>query len=186
MLSKKASLDAICVKSALCNRCGLHKSRTNSVFSRGSYDSKLVFVAEGPGKNEDRLGEPFVGRSGKLLDNMIKAMGYDRDDVYICNVVKCRPPDNRKPTYVEMSACLPFLEKQLDIIQPKVIVTFGATATEALLGSGEGITKRRGKWEKYKDIAVRPTFHPAACLYNPNLKSDVWEDLQEVMKLMEK
>lgn len=179
---KKIDLNIIYKKSVSCSNCGLCAGRTNLVFSRGNYNSNLVVVGEGPGYYEDQSGEPFVGKSGRLLDNMIKAMGYKKGDVYICNIVKCRPPDNRKPTRSEMDACLPFLEKQLDIVKPDAIVTLGATATEGLLGAGPGITKRRGKWGNYKEIPVMPTYHPSYCLRKPEMKHDVWKDLQEVMR----
>lgn len=165
-----------------CAACDLCLTPGKHVMSRGSMDANLVFIGEAPGFHEAEQGIPFVGKSGKLLDKMIEAMGLNRDDVFIANICKHRPPNNRKPTCSEMDACLPFLEKQLDIVQPKAIVTLGATATEGILGPGPGITKRRGKWGTYKDIAVMPTFHPAYCLRNPKSKHEVWKDLQEVMK----
>ena len=167
-----------CAACDLCLTPGLH------VMFRGDINASIVLVGEAPGVHEAEQGVPFVGRSGKLLDTMLQTVGLNLDDVFIANICKHRPPNNRKPTSSEMNACLPFLEKQLDIVQPIVIVTLGATATEGLLGTGLGITKRRGKWDTYKDIAVMPTFHPAACLYNPNLKNDMLMDLREVINFI--
>ena len=164
-----------------CTACVLHEQRKNTVFHRGNPASRLVFIGEAPGANEDEQGLPFVGKAGKLLDNMIKAMKYEPDDVYVCNICKCRPPGNRKPLPEEMDACKPFLQRQLEEVKPKVIVALGATATEGLLGTGLGITKRRGKWGSWQGIDVMPTFHPSYCLRNPTSKQDVWADLQLVM-----
>lgn len=175
-------LDSIAQEVAVCKSCRLHIARTKTVFARGNPDSSLVFIGEAPGANEDIQGKPFVGRAGQLLDNMIIAMGKRPEDVYICNINKCRPPDNRKPLPDEMESCKPFLIRQLDVVKPKVIVALGATAVEGLLGPGLGITKRRGNWGIYADIAVMPTFHPSYCLRNPSSKHEVWIDLQEVMK----
>ena len=166
-----------------CTRCVLHEKRTQTVFARGNPFADLCFIGEGPGADEDAEGEPFVGASGQLLDRMIAAMGYRRDDVYICNVVKCRPPSNRKPELSEMATCMPFATQQLALVQPKVIVALGATAVQGLIGASEGITRMRGKWKLYKgSIPVMPTFHPAYLLRNPAAKRDVWNDLQDVMR----
>lgn len=166
-----------------CNKCRLCEERTQTVFARGNPYTDLCFVGEGPGADEDAQGEPFVGAAGQLLDKMIAAMGYRRDDVYICNVVKCRPPKNRKPEPDEMEACLPYLREQLAIVRPKVIVALGATAVTGLIPTTEGITRLRGKWKLYKGATpIMPTFHPAYLLRNPAAKRDVWSDLQEVMK----
>jgi DNA polymerase len=166
-----------------CTRCVLHEKRHKTVFARGDPFSELCFVGEGPGADEDMQGFPFVGAAGQLLDRMIAAMGYKRDAVYICNVVKCRPPNNRKPEPEEMASCLPYLTQQLAIVQPKVIVALGATAVQGLCGTSEGITRLRGKWKLYKGtIPIMPTFHPAYLLRNPAAKRDVWNDLQDVMK----
>ena len=166
-----------------CTRCVLHEKRTQTVFARGNPFADLCFIGEGPGADEDAEGEPFVGASGQLLDRMIAAMGYRRDDVYICNVVKCRPPSNRKPEPAEMATCMPFATQQLALVQPKVIVALGATAVQGLIGASEGITRMRGKWKLYKgSIPVMPTFHPAYLLRNPAAKRDVWNDLQDVMR----
>lgn len=168
-----------------CTRCGLHERRTQTVFSRGTGSSGLCFVGEGPGADEDAQGFPFVGKAGQLLDRMIAAMGLSRDEVYVCNIVKCRPPENRKPAPEEMGACKPYLEKQLELVQPEVIVALGATAVEGLLGISEGITRMRGKWKLYQGrVPVMPTFHPAYLLRNPNAKHPVWEDMCEVLRHM--
>lgn len=177
-------LKVIADKAKECSACDLHKSRNNSVFSRGSAYSKVAFLGEAPGFHEDEQGLPFVGRSGKLLDNMIAAMGLDPEEVYVCNICKCRPPDNRKPTQKEMDSCSEFLRYQLTVVNPKVIIALGSTAVEGLLGPGPGITKRRGKWDKWNNIPVMPTFHPSYCLRNPNKKTEVWEDLQAVMEVL--
>ncbi|WP_438024807.1 uracil-DNA glycosylase family protein [Sorangium sp. So ce233] len=166
-----------------CQKCPLHEGRTHTVFSRGNPLSDVVFVGEGPGAEEDLQGEPFVGPAGQLLDKMIAAMGYHRDDVYICNIVKCRPPKNRKPEPAEMAACSPYLTSQLALIKPKVIVALGATAVQGLIGTSEGITKLRGTWKLYKgSIPIMPTFHPAYLLRQPGAKREVWSDLKEVMR----
>lgn len=155
------------------------------MFSRGTGVSGLVFVGEGPGEEEDLQGFPFVGPAGQLLDRMIAAMELGRDDVYVCNIVKCRPPKNRKPEPDEMSACMPFLAEQLSLLEPKVIVALGATAVQGLLGTSEGITRMRGHWKLYRgQIPVMPTFHPAYLLRTPTAKRDVWKDLQEVLRRM--
>jgi uracil-DNA glycosylase family 4 len=166
-----------------CTRCALSESRTQTVFARGSPFADVCFVGEGPGADEDAQGEPFVGKAGQLLDRMIVAMGYRRDDVYICNVVKCRPPSNRKPEPAEMDACSPYLHDQLALVKPKVIVALGATAMIGLTGTTEGISRLRGKWKLYKGtVPIMPTFHPAYLLREPTRKREVWNDLQEVMK----
>ncbi|MEB2311186.1 MAG: uracil-DNA glycosylase [Sorangiineae bacterium] len=168
---------------ASCTRCALSETRTQTVFARGTGASGLCFVGEGPGAEEDREGMPFVGPAGQLLDRMIAAMGLGRDEVYVCNIVKCRPPNNRKPLPDEMAACRPHLERQLEYLAPTVIVALGATAVQGLLGTTEGITRLRGKWKLYKGrIAVMPTFHPAYLLRVPAAKREVWEDLQAVLR----
>jgi DNA polymerase len=142
-----------------------------------------MFVGEGPGEEEDRQGLPFVGAAGQLLDRMIVAMQLGRDDVYVCNIVKCRPPQNRKPDLEEMSRCMPFLAEQIAIMKPRVMVALGATAVQGLLGTSEGITRLRGQWKLYRGkIPVMPTFHPAYLLRQPQAKREVWKDLQEVLR----
>lgn len=176
-------LTVLAEEARLCTKCALHASRTQSVFSRGTGSSGLAFVGEGPGEEEDRSGLPFVGPAGQLLDKMIGAMQLARDDVYVCNIVKCRPPKNRKPDLDEMARCIPFLNEQLAIIKPRVIVALGATAVQGLLGTSEGITRLRGQWKLYRgNIPVMPTFHPAYLLRQPQAKREVWKDLQEVLR----
>jgi uracil-DNA glycosylase len=181
----KRRLDILAKEISTCTRCRLHEERTQTVFARGTGASGLVFVGEGPGADEDAQGYPFVGKAGQLLDRMIEAMGFARDDVYVCNIVKCRPPKNRKPEPDEMATCRPYLAEQLELLAPSVIVALGATAVEGLLGIGGGITRLRGKWRLYQGrIAVMPTFHPAYLLRTPEAKRDVWQDLQEVLHHM--
>lgn len=178
-------LQVIAAEVAACTSCRLHSTRTQTVFARGTGESGLCFVGEAPGADEDAQGYPFVGKAGQLLDRMIAAMGFQRDEVYVANIAKCRPPDNRKPEPDEMAACKPYLDRQLEIIAPQVIVALGATAVQGLLGTTEGITRLRGRWKLYKGrIAVMPTFHPAYLLRNPGAKRDVWTDLQAVLRQM--
>jgi len=164
-----------------CTRCKLHKTRNKIVFGDGSAKAQLVFVGEGPGADEDAQGLPFVGRAGKLLTQMIEAMGLQRRDVYICNVVKCRPPGNRQPEPDEVSKCSPFLFRQLDVLQPKVIVCLGATAAQTLLQTNHGISHFRGQWMDFRGYKMLATYHPAYLLRNPVAKGEVWKDLQRVM-----
>jgi uracil-DNA glycosylase len=164
-----------------CTRCRLHKQRNKIVFGAGNPRAELVFVGEGPGHDEDVQGLPFVGRAGKLLTQMIEAMGLQRDDVYICNVVKCRPPENRKPEDDEVATCSPYLYRQLDAIAPKAIVCLGATAAQALLKTKDSISRFRGTWFDYRNTKLMATYHPAYLLRNPAAKSEVWKDLQKVM-----
>jgi DNA polymerase len=164
-----------------CTRCKLHKTRNKIVFGDGNPQADLVFVGEGPGADEDAQGLPFVGRAGKLLTQMIEAMGLRRGDVYICNVVKCRPPGNRQPEKDEVDSCSPFLFRQLDVLQPKVIVCLGATAAQTLLQTNRSISHFRGEWLEYRGYKMIATYHPAYLLRNPAAKSEVWKDLQKVM-----
>jgi DNA polymerase len=171
-----------------CRRCGLAATRTNTVFARGNPEAKLCFVGEAPGADEDAQGLPFVGRAGQLLDRMIAAMGLDpANDVYICNIIKCRPPGNRRPEPVEIDTCIPYLHDQIANIEPKAIVALGNTAVAALLGTKLGITKVRGSWKLYRGrIPVMPTYHPSYLLRpgatQAEAKRQAWEDLQTVMK----
>ena len=167
-----------------CTRCKLHKTRNKIVFGDGSEKADLVFVGEGPGHDEDIQGLPFVGRAGKLLTQMIEAMGLQRKDVYICNVVKCRPPENRMPERDEIAACSPFLIRQIDAIHPKVIVCLGATAAQMLLNTTRSISAFRGEWLEYRGTRLLATYHPAYLLRNPAAKSEVWKDLQKVMSVL--
>lgn len=168
-----------------CKRCRLHKGRTNIVFGVGNPNASIVFVGEGPGEDEDLQGEPFVGKAGQLLTKIINAMGLKREDVYICNVVKCRPPKNRNPEPDEIATCRPFLEKQLDAIRPKIIVALGNHAAQTLLNTTEKITALRGRFYWYRDgIQLMPTFHPSYLLRNESKKAEVWKDMQEVLKAL--
>ena len=164
-----------------CTRCKLSRTRNKLVFGDGNPKAELVFVGEGPGADEDEQGLPFVGRAGKLLTQMIEAMGLQRRDVYICNVVKCRPPGNRRPEPDEVAQCSPFLLRQLDSISPKVIVCLGATAAQLLLQTDKGISQFRGEWLDFRGTQLMATYHPAYLLRNPAAKADVWKDLQKVM-----
>lgn len=177
-------LDMIAKDAASCSKCILHESRVKSVFNRGSGNIPLMLVGEAPGKDENEQGLPFVGRSGKLLDNMIKAMGFDRNDIYIANICKCRPPSNRRPQPEEIEACIDYLKMQIELVNPDVIVALGSTATESLLGPGEGITKRRGKIYNFDNRKIICTFHPAYLLRNPAAKADVRDDLAKVLKII--
>ncbi|MGC1620977.1 MAG: uracil-DNA glycosylase [Candidatus Acidiferrum sp.] len=167
-----------------CTRCKLHKTRNNIVFGDGNPKAELVFVGEGPGHDEDMQGLPFVGRAGKLLTQMIEAMGLQRKDVYICNVVKCRPPENRAPERDEVTPCSPFLLRQIDTIAPKVIVCLGSTAAQTILETNRGISHFRGQWIEFRGRKLMATYHPAYLLRNPSAKAEVWKDLQKVMAVL--
>jgi DNA polymerase len=167
-----------------CTRCRLHTTRNKIVFGAGNAQAELVFVGEGPGRDEDMQGLPFVGRAGKLLTQMIEAMGLARDQVYIANVVKCRPPENRKPEEDESGTCSPFLYRQIDAIAPKAIVCLGLTAAQSLLKTKDSISKIRGHWLDYRGTKLMVTYHPAYLLRNPPAKREVWDDLQKVMALL--
>lgn len=164
-----------------CRRCGLCATRTKLVFGVGNPAAELVFVGEGPGADEDRAGEPFVGKAGQLLTRMIEAMGFRRDQVYICNVVKCRPPGNRNPLPDEIAACEPFLRGQLAAIRPQAIVALGKFAAQTLLRTDTPITRLRGTWQSYEGIPLMPTFHPAYLLRSPHEKAKAWSDLKQVL-----
>lgn len=162
--------------------CKLGATRKNLVFGEGNPRAELVFVGEGPGAEEDQQGRPFVGRAGKLLDDIIKAMKLKREEVYICNVVKCRPPGNRLPEADEVAACLPYLLAQLEIIRPKIIVTLGALATQTLLKTKDPMNKLRGRFHHYGHTLLMPTYHPAYLLRSPGEKNKTWQDMKMVMK----
>lgn len=168
-----------------CTRCKLHKGRRTIVFGVGDPQARLMFVGEAPGEDEDLQGFPFVGKAGQLLTKMIEAMGLRRDDVYICNTVKCRPPNNRNPEPDELAACEPFLKGQLGAVKPEVIVTLGKFAAQALLRDDTPISRLRGQWRSYEGIALMPTFHPAYLLRSPGEKGKVWDDLKQVMKKLD-
>ena len=167
-----------------CTRCRLHKGRTNLVFGVGNVNADLMFVGEGPGADEDAQGEPFVGRAGQLLNNMISAMGLKRSDVYIANVVKCRPPQNRTPEKDECDTCSPFLMRQIDVIKPKVIVALGAVAAKNLLAINDSMSNLRGRWYDFRDSKLLVTYHPAYLLRDPRQKKEAWKDLQMAMKYL--
>lgn len=181
-----ALLQAVAADIAGCTRCVLHEGRTNTVPGQGNPQPEILFVGEAPGRDEDEQGLAFVGRAGQLLTKMIEAMGLTREDVFIANINKCRPPDNRKPTPEEMNTCLPFLKRQIVILRPKVIIAMGATAVEGLvtLPEGQTISKVRGEWLAFEGIPLMPTYHPAYMLRNPAMKRPVWEDLKTVLRYL--
>jgi DNA polymerase len=165
-----------------CTRCKLHETRTNIVFGVGNPGARLMFVGEAPGADEDRKGEPFVGRAGQLLDRIIAAMGLRRDEVYIANVLKCRPPNNRNPEPDEVNECRPFLLRQIEAVSPEVLVALGAPAAQTLLDTQAPIGRLRGRYWRVEGIDLMPTYHPAYLLRNPAKKREVWEDMQQVME----
>ena len=178
--SRDPSLEAIREDIGDCKRCRLHEHRKTIVFGEGDPRAKLVFVGEGPGADEDASGRPFVGRAGQLLDKIIIAIGLKREEVYIANIVKCRPPGNRTPERDEVETCEPFLLRQLAFIRPEVIVALGSPAFQCLLRTREPITRARGQWREWNGIKVMPTFHPAFLLRSPDKKREVWEDMKKV------
>ena len=167
-----------------CRRCKLSEGRKNIVFGTGNPNARLVFVGEGPGYDEDQRGEPFVGAAGRLLSKIIEAMNFTREQVYICNIIKCRPPGNRNPTPDEITACSPFLRRQISSIKPDFICALGTFAAQTLLETGVPISKLKGRFHDYMGIKVLPTYHPAYLLRNPEKKRDVWEDMQKLMKAL--
>ena len=167
-----------------CVKCRLAKSRTQVVYGVGSPNADLMFIGEAPGRDEDIQGKPFVGRAGQLLTDIIKAMKLTRDDVYIANVIKCRPPENRNPEQDELDACRPHIRRQIEIIQPKVIVTLGRFALQSLMEKGYAVSSVRGQWLDYNGIKVMPTYHPAYLLRTPAAKKDVWADMKKVMSAL--
>jgi len=175
-------LKTLKIECSACTACGLCKTRKKAVFGKGNVKSELIFVGEAPGADEDACGEPFVGKAGRLLTKMINAMGLQREDVYITNVVHCRPPDNRKPTNFEMDICSSrFLNEEIRIVQPKALVALGATAAQAILRTKDGIGRLRGRFHRIEFIDVMPTFHPAYLLREPKDKGRTWNDLKLVM-----
>ena len=173
-----------------CSRCGLSADRTNSVLGEGPLDAALMFVGEGPGADEDIQGRPFVGKAGQLLDKILSAADISRGEVYITNIVKCRPPGNRAPSIEEIVVCQKFLEAQIAIVNPGIIVCLGNTPSKAILGSTEGITKLRGRWFKWRGLDVMPMFHPSYLLRNESRQKDgpkalTWRDIQEVKRRLE-
>ena len=176
------TLDEIQADLGDCRRCKLSDTRNNIVFGGGNQNAKLVFVGEGPGFEEDKQGVPFVGAAGELLTRIIQAINLTRENVYICNIIKCRPPGNRNPAPDEIEACLPFLQRQLKAIKPDYICTLGAFASRALLKTDKPISRLRGRFHDYMGIKLMPTYHPAYLLRNPEKKRDVWEDMKKLMK----
>lgn len=169
-----------------CNKCVLCQNRTNTVFGVGNENADIMFIGEGPGADEDREGEPFVGKAGKLMDQAFIGLGITRENIYIANIVKCRPPNNRTPYKEEANTCLDYLRNQVILIKPKIIVLMGNTALKNILGENYGITSSRGKWINKKGILYMPTFHPAALLRDDTKKIDFWNDLELVKKEAEK
>ena len=165
----------------VCQKCRLAKTRTQVVYGVGSPKADLMFIGEAPGRDEDIQGKPFVGRAGQLLTDIIKAMKLTRDDVYIANVIKCRPPENRNPEPDELDACRPWIRRQVELIQPRVIVTLGRFALQSLTEKGYAVSSVRGQWLEYNGVKVMPTYHPAYLLRNPAAKKEVWADMKKVM-----
>jgi DNA polymerase len=178
------SLDAIRLDLGDCQRCGLAASRTQLVYGVGNPNARLVLVGEAPGREEDLRGEPFVGEAGRLLDRILYAMGMQREAVYICNVLKCRPPNNRDPLPEEVATCEAFLNRQIAAIRPQVIVGLGRFAVHSLLKTRVPISQLRGEWQTYRGIPLMPTYHPAYLLRNPEGKREVWEDMKSVLRAM--
>jgi DNA polymerase len=179
---RHAELLRLSAEVAGCRACGLCETRTQTVFADGTPNASIMFVGEAPGADEDAQGVPFVGRAGQLLTKMIAAgMGLSRSDDYIANVLKCRPPGNRNPEPAEIAACRRYLEAQIDLVQPKVIVALGKFAGQFLLGTEEGMMRMRGRWGSYRGVPVMPTFHPSFLLRQPERKKDAWEDLLQVL-----
>lgn len=180
----RPTLEEIRAEMGDCRRCKLYGGRTNLVFGDGAADARLMFVGEAPGAEEDLQGLPFVGAAGQLLNNLLSKLGLSRQEVYIANVLKSRPPGNRDPEADEITACLPFLKKQIQAIHPQVIVTLGRIAAQALLGTKEPLTKMRGHWQRYDNIRVMPTFHPSYLLRFPQERHKTWDDMQQVMEYL--
>lgn len=181
--TRRVALSLMADEIAKCNRCKeLFSTRTQTVFGVGQLSPDLCFVGEAPGADEDRQGEPFVGAAGQLLNKIIEAMGLSRDEVYICNTLKCRPPKNRTPTPDECTNCRPYFERQIELVAPKLICCLGATAAKNVLRSTQGINRLRGRWLDYNGIPVMCTFHPAALLRDPALKRDTWDDMKLILQ----
>ncbi|GAB6159299.1 uracil-DNA glycosylase [Desulfotomaculum varum] len=177
------SLEQLALNIQHCTRCGLAQGRNKVVFGMGNPAARLMLIGEGPGKDEDEQGLPFVGRAGQLLDRILAAINLTRQEVYIANVVKCRPPNNRVPTRAEAQACLPYLYRQIELIKPAIIVLLGSTALTNLIGPEARITQMRGQWlESRSGIKIMPTYHPAAVLRDPNKRRPVWEDFQKIQE----
>lgn len=182
-LTELEKLKAACLD---CTRCDLRKGCSRVVFGDGNYSARLMMVGEGPGADEDKVGVPFVGRAGQLLDRILEAADLDRKAIYITNIVKCRPPGNRLPLQPEVESCLPYLKKQIELIKPEILVCLGGLATKTLIDKNAAITRTRGKWHHIDGRRVIATFHPAALLRDPSKKKDVWEDFKQIMELYKK
>ena len=169
-----------------CRKCKLCESRTNIVLGTGNKQAKIMFIGEGPGADEDQQGIPFVGKAGKLMDEALRALEIKREDLYIANIVKCRPPQNRNPEQEEINACIDYLRCQVKLVKPEIIVLLGNVALKAILGNEYSITSARGKWIEKNGIKYMPTFHPAALLRDPTKKIDFWQDLKEACKKSKK
>lgn len=180
-----SELETVRAVSERCVRCPLHETRKNVVFADGSADARVMCVGEAPGANEDETGLPFVGRAGQLLDRLLMSVGFAREDVYICNVLKCRPPGNRNPAAEEIERCSPFLRRQVALVAPEVIVAFGTFASRTLLGLSDTLGRMRGRTHRYEGVPLVATYHPAALLRNPNWTRPAWEDLQRVRRILE-
>lgn len=167
-----------------CKDCKLHQNRTHMVYGEGNPDADIMFIGEGPGQREDETGRPFVGKAGELLDKIVASMEFNRSDVFIANVVKCRPPNNRDPENDEVLQCRKFLDKQIEILEPKLIIALGSPAIKTLLSTTQGIMSLRGHFQNYKGIPVMPTFHPAYLLRNPDAKKDTWEDIKKAIEFL--
>ncbi len=180
--TKSGSLEALNTQICTCTKCGLGATRKNFVFGVGNPSADAVIIGEAPGADEDEQGEPFVGRAGQLLNKILEAISFTRDEVFICNILKCRPPNNREPAANEVELCEPYLWKQLELLQPKVILCLGRVAGQALLKTNASLGKLRGAWHDYRGIPTMVTYHPAALLRNPNWKRPTWEDVQAFRK----
>ena len=182
----RAALDEISVLAGKCTKCSLSRTRTNVVVGEGNPEAKLMFIGEAPGADEDEQGLPFVGRAGQLLTRIIEAIKLQRSEVYICNILKCRPPGNRTPTSDEIACCVPFVLKQVEAINPKIICALGNVAAQTLLNTKNPMNRLRGKFHKFGNALLMPTYHPAALLRNPDYRKYVWEDVQMIQREYEK
>ncbi len=183
-IQQAASLEDVATLVAACRKCKLCDSRTNTVPGEGPTTARLVVVGEGPGRTEDETGRPFVGRAGELLTKILEAIKLPRDQVFICNVVKCRPPDNRLPQYDEIAACMPFLHRQIELVKPKVILAMGGTASQSLLNTKQSLGALRNQVHRFRGIPLIVTYHPAALLRNPNWKRPTWDDVRIAARLL--
>jgi len=184
-IQRAASLEDVATLIAACRKCKLCEARTNTVPGEGPATARLVAIGEGPGRTEDETGRPFVGRAGELLTKILEAIKLPRDQVFICNIVKCRPPENRLPQYDEIAACLPFLYRQLELVKPKVILAMGGTAAQSLLNTKQSLGSLRNQVHRFRGIPVVVTYHPAALLRNPNWKRPTWDDVRIAARLLD-